>query len=261
MSKGWTSKKIIPGGLPRDSCYKRRMILRSLFLSFLVMASFSAQAEAAKHSCMTTHMKDAIKINRQRGVWYSELSEGKSEAVTNRLIGMERRLLLGSPAIDLWARPYQKAGVAIVCEDVIDMSRTPQFRRQNPEGRVGKGSYRLVLVDVVHQKLKEKLKSEDFQGMAWLADQYVKQLEKQPRFNCLVRHMLESVRRTAILTPRHEAEALRKGLDSPKALSKLILKSHLDLLSESAVIDKIAAPLQADGIMIVCQDVPHIPKP
>lgn len=174
---------------------------------------------------------------------------------------MEQKLLLGSPVIDLWARPFQKAGVLIVCEDVIDMAFTPEFRRQNPQGRIPQNSYRRVLVEVVKTKLNEKLKREDFQGMAWLADQYVQQLEKQPRFNCLVRHMLESVRRTALLAPRHEAAAQRKGLSSPRALSKLILKSHLNLLNESAVIDILAAPLQADGLMIVCQDVPHIPKP
>ncbi|KYG65989.1 hypothetical protein AZI86_02665 [Bdellovibrio bacteriovorus] len=238
------------------------MILRG-WVAFLIlsMAIAAPAAGSAKHSCMTTHMKDAIKINRERGAWYSQLSDGQSQRITNLLIGMEQRLLLGSPIIDVSARPYQKAGVPIVCEDVIDMSFTPAFRAQNPAGPVAKQSYRRVLVDVVHNKLSEKLKNDDFQGMAWLADQYVQQLEKQPRFNCLVRHMLESVRRTALLAPRHEAAALRKGLGSPRTLSKLILKSHLDLLNKSARIDILAAPLQADGLMIVCQDVPHIPRP
>lgn len=240
------------------------MLLRfviSLIFMLLILPMIVQAKEVRASCCMTKHMQDAIQINRERSPFYQALSNGESRKITRLLIGMEKKLLLVSPLADFWARPYQRAGIPVVCEDIIDMSLTPKFREWNPEGRVSQDSYRPVLVTLAKNKLQELLGREDFHGLAWLSDQYVQQIEAQPRFNCLVRHMLESIRRAAILAPRYEVMARIKGVRSPRFLSKVLLKSHLNLLEESGRIDRLAAPLQASGIMIICQDVPAIPKP
>lgn len=243
------------------------MLLRflvSLIFTLLIFPQLVQATEPAPQGtrpCMTKHMQDAIRLNKERKPLYERLTAGKSNRVTEHLIGMERRLLLGSPILDFWARPYQGSGIDIICEDVVDMALTPPFRSRHPDGTVPKESYRRVQVGLVKTQLEERLRANDFSGLAWLSDQYVQQLGVQPRFNCLVRHMLESIRRTAMLAPKHEKKALAKGMRSPRFLAKVILKSHLDLLYESAQLDILAAPMQAEGIMIICQDIPPISKP
>lgn len=97
--------------------------------------------------------------------------------------------------------------------------------------------------------------------MAAYADQRVQELEKKPRYNCLVRHMLESIRRMTILIPQQEALAQERLKTTALPIANTVLKSHIGYLKESSRIDKIAAPLQAEGLLIICQDVPHIPVP
>jgi hypothetical protein len=237
-----------------------RFVLSLIFM--LLVLPMIVHAETMQpRACMTKHMRDAMTLNRARDSQYRALTKGKSSGITASMIRMEKNLLVGAPLADFWASPYQREGINIVCGDLIDMSHTPEFRAQNPKGKVSPQTYRPVLIKTAKEKLREHLDKNDFAGLAWLADQYVQQIEKNPRYNCLVRHMLESIRRTAALAPRYEQQARRKALLSPLRLSKVLLKSHMDLLEESARIDRVAAPLQAAGVMIICQDVPHIPAP
>jgi hypothetical protein len=73
--------------------------------------------------------------------------------------------------------------------------------------------------------------------------------------------VLESIARIGLLAPLHERMASRAKLASPLALEEDLLRAHFGGLGASAYIDTIAAPLQARGVPIVCNDVPVIPMP
>jgi hypothetical protein len=45
---------------------------------------------------------------------------------------------------------------------------------------------------------------------------------------------------------------------STAGLSRLVLRLHLFTLGDAAKLDALAAPIQARGIPILCQDVPPI---
>lgn len=71
--------------------------------------------------------------------------------------------------------------------------------------------------------------------------------------------MLESIRPTASLAPLYKQAAKEKKVKSPGFVVQGFLRSHLEILTEATEIDYLAAPLQAEGLPIICQDVPHIP--
>jgi hypothetical protein len=115
-------------------------------------------------------------------------------------------------------------------------------------------------ISLIKIALTAALQSDDFDGMVAISTEHIEELEKEPRFNCMVRHFLESVRRIAGLAPQYQVLAKTKlGSYGTKFISKRILKGHIKALDEAAHIDLLSAPVQAQNIPIVCQDVPHIP--
>jgi hypothetical protein len=94
------------------------------------------------------------------------------------------------------------------------------------------------------------------------------ELADYPRFFCMGRHLVESLVRIAALAPRYEETRIqRKVKSSPLPISRGLIESHLTLLATTGEavgqpgLDTWAAPLQAKGIPIICNDVPPIPDP
>ncbi|HLL48487.1 MAG TPA: hypothetical protein VK399_17425, partial [Longimicrobiaceae bacterium] len=83
-------------------------------------------------------------------------------------------------------------------------------------------------------------------------------LEAVPCYHCMLRHLLESMLRVTSLAPTHAARAEAAGMKSTAGLSRLVLRLHLFALVDAAKLDVVAAPIQARGIPILCQDVPPI---
>lgn len=170
-------------------------------------------------------------------------------------------MLLLTPFVDGMAVTYQEAGIPILCQDLISMSETPKFTPRNPDGKDSIHNYRRPDIKGISQTLLELYKAKAYLQMADYADKLVLELDQQPRYNCLVKHMLESIRRIATLTPVYAVKSKALNKVSSETLSRILLRSHIRVLKDSAEIDEAAAPLQADGLPIICQDVPSIPWP
>ncbi|MGZ3771862.1 MAG: hypothetical protein ACXVCP_04220 [Bdellovibrio sp.] len=212
-------------------------------------------------SCLTNHVHEAITLNKLRKPLYEQVSQKKSESISNKMISMEYRLLLASPLADIWAAPYQAAGIPILCQELVPMSGTPVFKPLNPNGKDSFENFHQPDIDYIREQMLSLYKARAWNSMANFADRKIVDLEQAPRYNCMVKHILESIRRVAALTPIHAQKAVARNMISTEYLSKILLKSHIDLLNEAAELDKLAAPLQADGLPIICQDVPFIPWP
>lgn len=227
-----------------------------LFLSLLTCSAFAK----AEHSCFNRHLTEASALNAQRKFLYSELSGGQSIAVSDALITFEKDLLRQANLVDIVAYPYQVAGIPIVCEDFVSMANTPAFKPRFAQGAPSLEQFHPASLQVILPPLREALKEKDFVKIVDLTSKDLAELEKEPRFNCLVRHFLESIRRIADLAPRLQAEAKAKlGFGGTLFLSRKMLQGHLDTLEEAARIDVMAAPVQALDVPIICQDVPPIP--
>lgn len=228
----------------------------------LILGARSSWAQNPNvQSCLTEHLREAMVLNREREPLYAELSQGQSREVTEGLLRMERKLLLTAPLADLWAAPYQAAGIPLLCQDLISMSETPSFVAMNPAGPDAFSNFIPADVAALEIQLNQFYSDRAYEDLADYLDHEIEKLEKAPRYNCLVKHMLESIRRMAVLTPQHAQKAKDLGWISPEILSRLVLKTNIGLLQASLDLDIMAAPLQAKGVQIICQDVPAIPRP
>lgn len=233
-------------------------------LTSVMGLSLAQTAEAGwrdVRSCLGEHVSEAMDLNKQRKTAYMKLSQGRSKDVSNALLWMEWKISLAAPLADAWSAYFQAKGIPIMCDDFVPISDTPAFQAQNPQGKDSLNNFRQPDVAKIKEKLLEFHKARAYMQMAEYADAEIIELDRVPRYNCMVKHMLESVRRMAALTPVHAQKAQEQGIRSTEPLSRTVLKSHIMFLNESAKIDELAAPLQAEGLMIVCQDVPYIPWP
>jgi len=237
------------------------MLFVLCLMTAVVSPAQEAELEGRQYACLRVHVRDAIELNEQRKPVYSRLSQGRSDIISEKMIRMEKRLLWVAPLVDAWAWPYQKSGIPIMCAEFIDMSATPPFRAVNPEGTDDIRHYQPPVVTAIQEDLEDLYKARSYTEMAQYADKVIRSLEKSPRYNCLFRHFMESIRRVAALTPKHAKQAREKNMLPTQGLSRVVLKSHINMLREAAHIDSLAAPLQAEALPILCQDVPHIPWP
>ncbi len=214
---------------------------------------------AVRPDCMAEHLREAIAQNEARRPLYEAASNGESRRVSDLMIALERASLVLAPGVDEPAARYHSAGLPVVCDAVVPMSRAPSFEPlvlgAIAEPFVAQNG------DALAADLREVLLREGPEATGIAALRAMDRLAAAPHRHCMVRHVLESIARIGLLAPLHEHVARHAKLASPLALEEDLLRAHFAGLGASAYIDTIAAPLQARGVPIVCNDVPVIPMP
>lgn len=213
-------------------------------------------------NCFRDHMKDAIKINTERMQRYADLSQGKSLEISEKLINFEKRLLFFSYTFanyDYVSGRYEKYGVNITCDDYVSMSTVTVFNEFWPQGVPELSNYVDFNIKAAKKKLyKAYFDNEDLKPVLDEALELLKTIEKEPRFNCMVRHALESIARIAIMAPRQEEALSKVNLFGAMALAREMAYGHIFMLDNFHELDQMAAPLSAQGLPILCQDIPII---
>ncbi len=229
------------------------------FIVLFVFLLLSSQNVLASAGCFSQHFRDAILINEQRKNIYASFKNGYTRKISDRLISMEKRMMIPAWISDQWTHFFHQKGISVLCTELQDMSLTPPMPTALP---LSIQPSRKDFISFDMHSLRKSLNSSLSLGM----DQFTKQvqhqlelLEKEPRVNCLVRHFLESLRSFA---KSHQRNILNLPTTERKwfsAFTKLLLKGHIYYLHESHEIDKLALEAQVDGLPIICQDVPPIP--
>lgn len=201
------------------------------------------------------HLREAIQINRERMPRYARLSQGRSLWVSRQLILSEILSLPFGALTDFWGRRFQRFGIPIVLEEYVPMALGPFQERVPPPS----APYERCDGGALSRRLKAAWKNGGFEEVDRLCAAELARLEHQPLYHCMVRHLLESVRRIARLAPLHATLARAKGAPSTLALSRWMLWTHLPLFSSAARMDALCAPIQAQGIPLLAQDLPVIP--
>lgn len=233
----------------------------------IVLAHSGLGAEVNKpyHSlyeknCLTIHVLDAIKSNSKRANKYSELSNGRSNYLTSLLIGAEVVSVPILKYFDSISINYRKAGIPLLCDDVVSMKDIDPMQ----------GDY-LIPESVAEMQTKNEtreiksllLESYKNGGMVELeltANSLVENLMEHPNFNCMTRHIIESIRRSAGLSNGYSSQASELGLPDPENISYNFIKLQIATLDLARMLDNLAHPMQIDGIGMICRDIPYIPR-
>ena len=202
------------------------------------------------------HLRDALALNQKRAPRYAALSQGASIPISRKLILAERLLLPVAWAFDRWAHPYHEAGIPLLTDVFESMDRVPPFvasqAGSSEKPRLRTSAKRL------RGAVQRAWRTEGFAGASRVLDRARLALAAQPCFNCMVRHLAESALRVANVAEQYTERAQEAGLPSPRLLYSLLLRMHLWGFGLAAWLDDGAAPLQAAGLPILCQDVPTI---
>lgn len=260
-----TPRQWTKNGLPRTPFVtaRNRSRLLALSISSTLVLCIAGPALAADTNsyCMREHLEDAIRLNLERRPLYAAESDQRSLIISDHLISVERQALLFNRifGFDRNALPYQTAGVRLLCAEFVSMQEVPPFQSRGVRPWPDLGTFVPIDGLILARQLRGAWKQGGLDGLIHEAEVTIERLASEPRFHCMVRHVLESVIRAARLAPHHDRKARRLGLQSPFPLSIDFTISQLQGLKDAADLDAAAAPLQADGIPILCQDVPAIP--
>jgi hypothetical protein len=203
------------------------------------------------------HLREAIALNTARAPLYAALSAGRSRGISRTLLWSEHALLPVALWFDRRAEPYHRAGIPLLHDVFVSMEGTPAFlprRGPVPAPPLLRPDARATGRDVARA-----FRAAGFGGAAAALDRHLGVLEEEPEFHCMLRHLLESMRRIALVAPGLHRLAGRRGLDSPVPLLSRLLRIHLWGSGAAGRLDRLALPLQAEGLPILRRDVPPIP--
>ena len=218
------------------------------------------EASEPESRCMERHLREAAAINRERMPWYDSLTDGRSRGISRRLIWTERLGVVAAWYVDWRARPFQHEGIRIVCDDFVPMAHTPAFRPRAADPPPPLSAFVPADARRIRRDVERARRRGGFPAAGEVLEREIQRLSGTPAYHCMLRHLLESALRISNQAPRYAAEARARGLaGSPEGLSRTLLDLHLLTLGDAVKLDVRAAPLQAVGIPIICQDVPPIP--
>ena len=204
-----------------------------------------------KHFEFSRHLWGAIKLNALRSVRYSKLSHMKSAPLSCVLISSELLTLPIAVVSDLWALRYQKRGIPLFSQEFIDMGTVSDFKEREERSPLNYSIDEALDLRVIKQLTSRK----DIDALSRELERSIQLLE-EPYFP-MHRHILESMLRAldaySSYLEHHEDRTLHN-------LSYRLVRSHLLSIPLAKAIDRMANPLIQQGIPIVFQDLPVIPR-
>lgn len=193
---------------------------------------------------------------------YSRLTNGASEKISRTFIRNQYLVLPITRITDRIAIKYQKRGIPIVDIDMVSMELIDDFREGSTQDPLPLSAFDPIDVRPIKRRIKLAYEDGSFPAVSQTIEAELKTIEDLTTYHAMFRHMLESMLRAANLAEVYLELARQKQYKSTRGLSRWLLRLHLNALSGCAKLDKLSAPIQADGIPIIKQDVPPIdPRP
>jgi hypothetical protein len=226
----------------------------------LVTALFLFASPASFAECLTEHLEKAIELNLERKPLYAELTQYESLMISNRLIFIEAYSLSFSKWLYWQTQDLRDAGIPILCSEFTPMDQTPKFKTEYKSGRPKLSNFKSLSYKKIRKQLLPFIQSMSFSELESRTIDIINSNElRELRFNCLARHVLESIAKSSQLSSQHldKASSAKQKREITKSIQRLIY-SQMGLLKLLIPLDNKAAPLQAQGVPILCQDVPPI---
>ena len=232
----------------------------TFFTLFIVLIS-SAPVWSANNSngCTAIHVKEAMQINRERRELYRLDGNHDAAKIMNRLIFLEKIMLPFSASLDRVVRPLQEKNIPMWCKDLVPMDTVAQYQSQTspPEQ-----SFKAISKAKI-KRLKKSMRNFRYKNRAELYDQIALTITNDlsdHHYNCLLRHFLEAAARSLLLAPEHMSLALEiEDQELVKRSVEKLIRQLSNALGLARSIDVKAAPIQARGIPVLCQEMPPVP--
>lgn len=244
----------------------KKFVLWGIFFGVVYFASqkLLVLPVAKEGECFNKHFLESIQLNQTRKPLYLRRSASASNGISSRIVWMEKAaLMLGNFSkkyrFDERDAVYRQANMSIVCESLVPISKTPEFKDSYSDGVAPLAtSYTLFSATTARDDLQIALNKGGYVGLKEEALARARGVGTL-KTNCLVRHVLRSIARTASLAPNQIALATEKGLPGPDLLIRDLISFQLLALSFGNWLDESALKVQEKGIPILCQDLPEVP--
>lgn len=229
-------------------------------LLLLTLGFISSSFAEERKDCFNSiqkHISEAIEHNSSVKPRYARLSNGDSNRLSATLITLEKMSRLLVKNIERETRIYQQEGIGLLCDELADMKALPPFQ-ESLDYELRPTEFYQYDHKGLNQKLKKLMKQDQLEEAYQLVALDLHKLEEMPYQQCLTRHFLESIARTLKLSDKHREEAIQRGLPDPLRLIKKFITLQRRGLVLTNYLDTQAFPLQKNGVLIYCQDVPAI---
>lgn len=218
--------------------------------------SYSGYAKSYDSFCFQKHITESISINKERKKIYSELTDGRSDRIFNKLIAYEYVTLAPATFFDLKALPYHKQGMDLFCHEFMSMIRAPKFDpavRKTPSEQFKPFDWKFY-----KNRITEALDHGNAPEVRKVTLEALLELKEQPHYYCFTRHFMESIYRFAHFVPMRAQEAEELGLKDPTKMMFNVMKLHTLGLKDCHGIDLWSQPIQMSGIPILCSEIPDL---
>ncbi|PWU14806.1 MAG: hypothetical protein C5B49_12630 [Bdellovibrio sp.] len=212
----------------------------------------------AETDCFARHISEAMALNRQRFWPYARLTSWRSVLISSELIATEAIALLVAQRVDRKARMYQERGIPIACNDFAPMSLVVSFSAREPAPFPDLRDYDYFFTGPWITTLSQLADGQDYAGLEQKTNEVLQVFAKEPRFHCMSKHVLDSLRRLAHFAPDYLRMAAEKELPPPTELIQGMIHNHLQTLPIATHLDDDSRFIHAEGIPLICQDVPAI---
>ena len=205
----------------------------------------------------TTHIKDAIRINRKRKQYYARVSGGGTRRLSNFLIALEFLVLPIAKYYDLKAARFTRAEIGVVRDDFAEMIVKPME---------SKPTFIHVLSAKIYDSTLAKIKAylkmvgdlNDFKTIEEISLEFLNIIKNdEQNFEihlAMLGHLIESAIKIAHNGAKYNL--LTKG--ESEGLSFSLLRLHFFAIRHALVIDRMANKFHKQGIGIIVNDLPEI---
>ncbi len=228
------------------------MIIRFIALIFIFLGTFD-KGEAK--SCFTHHIQESIKINQESSTFYRALTGGESDKVLKKLITGEKASLKIAKSFDKKVQTYHQHGIDLLCQEFKEMI---PFEPSLKDPRVQHVDPLSLKYFSFYKKINNAIKTKDENIIRTEALKVLIELHQSPPYHCFTRHIIESIYRFAYYVPIRKKQSEDKNLKDPTKILIQVMKLQLLVLPFAQYVDKLSAPIQKQGIPILCNELPNL---
>jgi hypothetical protein len=206
------------------------------------------------HAPFSSHLRDAIAINRARTEPWAALSAGRSRLISRALIASEYATLPVAWWFEWHARSAGLDAVATLGRCFVEMRDLPPVTHATPRDAPHDVRRRRGADTSMWRGAVAAAQRADRADAAVAASRaLLEPLDDAPGTLCMRRHLAESAARVASVLRLPETPR-----EVRPVLWALLLRHALGLTAADRL-DDLALPLQRDGIPILAHDLPVIP--